>query len=126
MYLSTRRRSLPINTMPAARAGYGLHAQDGTTARAFAHGVHRACFRDGRDIADVAVVRERAARHGVDRATLSEAPNSAARKERSKAECDAELAKGVFGSPCFIVDGELFLAADRLPRIERRLASGGY
>lgn len=122
----THPETFPINTMHAARAYYWLHEQDCEAARAFAHDVYRAYFRDGRDITDVAVVLELATRHGADRATLAEALNSAALKERLKAECDAALAKGVFGSPYIIVDGEPFFGADRLPQIERWLAAGGF
>ncbi|MBL8422140.1 MAG: 2-hydroxychromene-2-carboxylate isomerase [Candidatus Accumulibacter phosphatis] len=122
----THPETFPINTMHAARAYYWLHDNDCETARAFAHSVYRAYFRDGRDIADLAVVLELATRHGADRATLAEALNSAALKERLKAECDAALAKGVFGSPYISVDGEPFFGADRLPQIERWLATGGF
>ncbi len=122
----TNPETFPINTMHAARAYYWLHEQDCEAARAFAHSVYRAYFRDGRDISDVAVVLELATRHGADRATLAEALNSAALKERLKAECDAALAKGVFGSPYISVDGEPFFGADRLPQIERWLATGGF
>ena len=122
----THPETFPINTMHAARAYYWLHEQDCEAARAFAHDVYRSYFRDGRDITDVAVVLELATRHGADRATLAEALNSAALKERLKAECGAALAKGVFGSPYIIVDGEPFFGADRLPQIERWLAAGGF
>ncbi len=122
----THPETFPINTMHAARAYYWLHEQDCEAARAFAHSVYRAYFRDGRDISDVAVVLELATRHGADRATLAEALNSAALKERLRAECDAALAKGVFGSPYISVDGEPFFGADRLPQIERWLAAGGF
>jgi len=122
----THPETFPINTMHAARAYYWLHEQNCEAARAFAHSVYRAYFRDGRDIADVAVVLELATRHGADRATLAGALNSAALKERLKAECDAALAKGVFGSPYISVDGEPFFGADRLPQIERWLATGGF
>ena len=122
----THPETFPINTMHAARAYYWLHEQNCEAARAFAHSVYRAYFRDGRDIADVAVVLELATRHGADRATLAEALNSAALKERLKVECDAALAKGVFGSPYISVDGEPFFGADRLPQIERWLAAGGF
>ena len=91
-----------------------------------AHSVYRACFAEGRDISQPDVVLELAARQGADRATLSAALNSQALKERLKAECDAALGKGVFGSPYIIVDGEPFFGADRLPQIERWLASGGF
>ena len=122
----THPETFPINTMHAARAYYWLHEQNCEAARAFAHSVYRAYFRDGRDIAEVAVVLELATRHGADRATLAEALNSAALKERLKVECDAALAKGVFGSPYISVDGEPFFGADRLPQIERWLVAGGF
>lgn len=118
--------TFPLNTMHAARAYYWLHEQDCARARAFAHSVYRACFAEGRDISQPDVVLELAARQGADRATLSAALNSQALKERLKAECDAALGKGVFGSPYIIVDGEPFFGADRLPQIERWLASGGF
>ena len=122
----THPETFPINTMHAARAYYWLHEQNCEAARAFAHSVYRAYFRDGRDIADVAVVLELATRHGADRATLSAALAGPELKERLKAECDAALARGVFGSPYMVVDGEPFFGADRLPQIERWLAHGGF
>jgi len=36
------------------------------------------------------------------------------------------MARGVFGSPTVIIDGETFFGADRLPQIERWLATGGF
>ncbi|HEX6735523.1 MAG TPA: DsbA family protein, partial [Azonexus sp.] len=67
-----------------------------------------------------------AAQLGVDRAALAAALQSPELKARLKAECDAALAAGVFGSPHVIVDGEHFFGADRLPQIERWLADGGF
>ena len=122
----THPETFPLATQHAARAYYWLHDQDCETARAFAHGVFRALYRDGRNISDLDVVLELAARQGADRDTLLEALNGPALKERLKGECEAALAKGVFGSPYVIVDGEPFFGADRLPQIERWLASGGF
>jgi 2-hydroxychromene-2-carboxylate isomerase len=118
--------NFPLATVQAARAYYWLHDQDEATARAFAHSVYRGYFIDGRDISDLDVVLELAARHGADRATLTAALNDAPLKERLKAECAAAIARGVFGSPIIIVDGEPFFGADRLPQVERWLASGGF
>ena len=42
-------------------------------------------------------------------------------KDRLRAETDAALAKGVFGSPFFLLDGEGFWGADRLDQLEWRL-----
>ena len=116
----------PLPTQQAARAYYWLHDQDCAAARAFAHAVYRAFFRDGRDVSETGLVVELAAQQGADRATLAAALEGAELKERLKAENDAALQKGVFGSPYIIVDGEPFFGADRLPQIERWLATGGF
>ncbi len=118
--------NFPLATMNAARAYYWLHDCDCEAARAFAHTVFRAYFTEGHDISSLAVVLELAARHGADRDTLAQALDGQALKDRLKAECEAAIAKGVFGSPYIIVDGEPFFGADRLPQIERWLASGGF
>jgi 2-hydroxychromene-2-carboxylate isomerase len=47
-------------------------------------------------------------------------------KDRTKAEVDAALAKGVFGSPYVVVDGEPFWGIDRFDQIEKWLATGGW
>ena len=47
-------------------------------------------------------------------------------KERLKTEVDAAIAKGVFGSPYFVVDGEPFWGVDRLPMLDAWLARGGW
>jgi 2-hydroxychromene-2-carboxylate isomerase len=47
-------------------------------------------------------------------------------KQRLKAINDEAVAKGVFGSPYFIVDGEPFWGHDRLDQIDRWLATGGW
>lgn len=39
---------------------------------------------------------------------------------------DLAAARGVFGSPCFIVDGEPFFGVDRLPQLEKWLRTGGF
>ena len=36
------------------------------------------------------------------------------------------VAGGAFGSPYFIVDGEPFWGSDRLDRLERWIATGGW
>jgi 2-hydroxychromene-2-carboxylate isomerase len=46
--------------------------------------------------------------------------------ERLRAEVDAGLARGVFGSPFIFVDGEPFWGSDRLPMIEEWLKRGGW
>ena len=47
-------------------------------------------------------------------------------KDRLKQETDAAVARGMFGAPFFMVDGEPFWGADRLPQIDKWLATGGF
>lgn len=116
----------PLPTQQAARAYYWLEGQDAGVAREFAHAVFRALFVADRDISDPAVVLEIAAGFVVDRDILAQAMNSPAVKARLKEETEAAIALGMFGAPYFIVDGEPFWGADRLPQIEHWLETGGF
>jgi 2-hydroxychromene-2-carboxylate isomerase len=122
----THPANFPIATQHAARAYYGLHGQDCSRARAFAHAAYSALFRDGRDLSDLAVVLDLACAAGADRDALAEALAGPLLKERLKAECAEAIAKGVCGSPFIIVDGEPFFGADRLPQIAHWLETGGF
>lgn len=116
----------PLPTQAAARAYYWLHHRDCGRARAFAHAAYRALFVADRDISSPEVVLDIAAGLGADRDALAAALQGREIKERLKAEVEAAMAKGVFGSPHVIIDGEPFFGADRLPQIERWLATGGF
>ena len=116
----------PVHTEHAARAFQWLSDRNPDEARAFAHGVFRAYFVDGRNIADQAVLLEIAGALGLDREEVSNAFSDLATKARLKAEIDLAEARGVFGSPFFIVEGEGFWGPDRLPQLERWLESGPF
>ena len=51
---------------------------------------------------------------------------SAAIKAKVKAAGEEALAKGVFGSPFFLVDGEPFWGYDRMAMLDAWLESGGW
>lgn len=116
----------PLSTVSAARAYYWLHGQDCANARQFAHAVFRAYWVDGRDISDLAVVQEIADGLGIDPTALAAGIGTPEIKDRLKVETDTALAKGMCGAPYFVVDGEPFWGADRLPQIEKWLATGGF
>lgn len=116
----------PLPTQAAARAYYHLHGEDCALARRFAHAAYRALFVEDRDISSPDVVLDLAAGLGVERDRLGAALQAPEIKERLKTECEAAIAKGVFGSPHVIIDGEPFFGADRLPQIEKWLESGGF
>jgi 2-hydroxychromene-2-carboxylate isomerase len=116
----------PVGTQVAARAFYLIADRDPALARGFARRVFRAYFAQGRDVADPAVVLELAAEAGADAAALAEPLKGEAVKERVRAEVEAAMKAGVFGSPHFIVDGEPFWGVDRIPVMEEWIRTGGW
>ena len=95
-------------------------------AGAFGLAAYRAYFVDDVNISDLGAVLDIAAGEGIDRDVLSAVLAGTEIKARLAAEVDLGLARGVFGSPFIIVDGEAFWGADRLPQVERWLAEGGF
>lgn len=93
------------------------------TAARFARTCFQAYFGDGIDLADADVVAGIGAALGVDRAALLEGMASSAIKQQFKQASQQAAAQGVFGVPFMVVDGEPFWGFDRLPLLERKLAS---
>lgn len=116
----------PVATVAAGRAFYRLHDHDPGVARRFAADVYRAYFVEGRNIGEAAVVLDVAAAGGADRDTLAAALQDPEVKQRLRAETDAAMGRGVFGSPWFIVDGEPFWGNDRIDDVAHWLESGGW
>ena len=116
----------PVTTLAAARGYYWLHGQDCGKAREFAHAVCRAYGVDGGDIGELSVVLAVADALGIDGDAFTAAIATPEIKDRLKQETDAAIAKGMFGAPYFMVDGEPFWGADRLPQIDKWLATGGF
>ncbi len=72
------------------------------------------------------MVVELAARAGADADETRAALANQAVKDRLRQETDAAMARGVFGSPFFIVDGEPFWGNDRLDEVDKWLETGGW
>jgi len=87
---------------------------------------YRAFFVDDIDISvpDNAVAV--AAKTGIDAAAARAAIDDPAIKEALKGEVDKAIARGVFGSPFVVVDGEPFWGLDRFDQVDKWLATGGF
>jgi len=107
----------PIGTVAPLRAFYWASDRDAAQGRALAKALYKAYFTEGRDISSPAEVVAVAKTIGIEDPAL---------KERAKREVDAAIAAGVFGSPFFIVDGESFWGADRMPMVEDWIRTGGW
>jgi 2-hydroxychromene-2-carboxylate isomerase len=83
-----------------------------------------AVWEGQRNLADEATVLELAAAARLPAAellTLARAETTAAIYARNTSEA---IADGAFGSPCFVLDGEVFWGQDRLELLDDALASG--
>jgi 2-hydroxychromene-2-carboxylate isomerase len=112
----------PISGVAAARAALWARQQSMAHCARLSHALFKALYVDGADIAQAEVVIATAQAAGFDGAALSEALQSQGIKDALKAEVEEALANQVFGSPFFIVGGESFWGADRLPQIDWWLA----
>lgn len=111
----------PENSRAAARAFYWIHDQNEALAKELALALLTKQWRDGEDITDPETVAEEAARLGINREELLHALGSAEIAQRLKREVDKAIAKGVFGSPTFCIDGENIWGVDRLWMLEHWL-----
>ena len=109
----------PISTVAPCRAFYAV--SDKAKAVELAKALYKAYFVDNLNISEPATVMRVAASVGCEPAIGDQAV-----KDKTKAQVDAALAKGVFGSPYIVVDGEPFWGMDRFDQVERWLATGGW
>ena len=117
----------PVRAVAAMRAV--LAAQERGALVDFAQALFEAYWGDLKDISQPDVLAEAATRVGLDPAALlarAEAPDI---KEMLRANTDALIARGGFGSPTLFVNGEdMYFGNDRLPLVEAALArtASGY
>jgi 2-hydroxychromene-2-carboxylate isomerase len=128
---AARKFGLPFRLPPGfprlwlapARAMLWIRARHGDeTARAFARACYSAAFGAGIDMADAENVATVAAPLGIDQAALKEGIESAPIKAALKDGIDTAIARGVFGVPFMVADGEAFWGSDRLDDLEHHLA----
>lgn len=116
----------PIASQAPARVIYWLESQGAAKQEEAVLALYRAYMVEDRDISAPEVTAGVAAGIGLDPKKVLEAVADPVMKERLKAETEAALQRGVFGSPYVIVDGEPFWGCDRLDHVDRWLATGGW
>lgn len=104
----------PVSTVAACRAFYSLN--DPKEQVLLAKALFRAYFIDNVNIGEASQVLKISNSLG-----LRPEIDSQAVKDKTRAEVEAALAKGVFGSPYIVIDGEPFWGVDRFDQIERWL-----
>jgi 2-hydroxychromene-2-carboxylate isomerase len=116
----------PVDPRPAGRAFNWLLQYHPDAARSFAQKAFASYWLQGQDISAPAVVAGIVGESGLAREPIAEgiAGEEAGRLLRSSVE--ASLARGVFGSPFFIVGDEPFFGLEKMELLEDWLASGGW
>ena len=116
----------PFISVSAARAFYAVTDEDPAAAKKLARALYERAFIEGRSITKPEQVLAVAEALGHDPETLSARMGSPEVKDRLRAEVDATLERGIFGSPFIFVDGEPFWGYDRLGDIREWLERGGW
>jgi 2-hydroxychromene-2-carboxylate isomerase len=115
----------PVPTQAAARAMLWMRDRLGEDEAAdFAKAVYQAYFVDGVDISDPGNVARIAQQFGIDPASLAEGLNSPELKARLNDLIERAMARGMFGAPFMIADGEPFWGFDRFGQLEAFLENG--
>ena len=108
----------PIASQAPARILLWAKSRDpGSTAR-IAKAFFRAYWVDGRDISSADVAAAVAGEAGLDAAAARAVVDDPVWKDALKREVETGLARGVFGSPFVIVDGEPFWGLDRFDQLD--------
>jgi 2-hydroxychromene-2-carboxylate isomerase len=116
----------PIPSQAAARIVLWAQQRDAALGAAIVHALYRAYFVDDVDISDPDNAVAATAKCGVDPAAARAAIDDPAIKDALRRGNEEAIAKGVFGSPFIIVDGEPFWGLDRFDQLDRWLATGGW
>ena len=115
-----------INSLAACRAFLWLKAQDEQLALRFARRVFERLWVDGLDITAREDIAAEAAALGVNGHDLLVAITSPQGKQALNVAVDEAVARGVFGVPYFIADGEPIWGGDRLWMLDYWLKHGTW
>lgn len=122
----SRAKDQPMYSLHAARAFVWLKDQDVKMAKTFAKAIFDAQWAQATDMSTADAVAGMGHRIGVEPASLSQAMRNESVKTRLKEEVSIAIDKGVFGTPTFIVDREMFWGADRLDMVDSWIETGGW
>ena len=110
----------------AARGFYWVRRHRPGQEAAFAHAAFDRYWRAGDDLGAPAQVAALAPAIGVEPQAMLEGIEGEQARTDLRDAVAASLARGVFGSPFFFVDGEPFWGSDRLEQLDDWLTTGGW
>jgi len=114
-----RNPHFPVNTLQIMRGA--VAAQRLGIFEAYVEAVYRAMWVDGLKMDDPAVIETALTTAGLPAVELMALTADPGVKQALIANTEEAVAHGVFGSPSFLVGGELFFGKDRLRDVEEEL-----
>jgi carboxymethylenebutenolidase len=122
MPLNLQPKYFPVSADDAARLVIAVERAEGTAAALQLSGrVLAAVWAQERDIASARTLAELLAECALPAERLADAASAEVQTAYERCTQQA-IAAGVFGSPSYVVQGEIFWGQDRLEFLERRLA----
>ena len=115
-----------MDPRPAARAFCWVKRHHGGLEGAFARAVFDRYWRLGHDLSVTDELLTLAGPLGLEEAALRQGIEGEESRTDLRDSVAAALARGVFGSPFIIVDGEPFWGSDRLELLDDWLSRGGW
>ena len=100
------------------------HVASGGDPDAFMRRAFTAIWEEERDLGDPLVIAELAEAEGLDSTSLLEMAQGDVTEALYALNLENAVAVGVFGSPGYVLDGEVFWGQDRLELLEDALRSG--
>ena len=116
----------PKIALPATRAFYWIEAHHPGQERPFAREVFARYYSGNLDTSDPDATAGLAATLGLPPAALRAGLEDPAIKDHTRTLSEAAVARGIFGSPFFLIDDEPFWGWDRLPMLEEWARTGGW
>src|SRR4051812_39827851 len=121
--LNLHPRLFPVAADAAARLIIAVNEHDGADAALrIAGAVLTAVWAQERDIANADVLAELLGECGLPAARMAQSSEPAI-QQRYEANTQAAIEASVFGSPTYVIDGEMFWGQDRLDFVQRKLSS---
>jgi 2-hydroxychromene-2-carboxylate isomerase len=119
-------RDAVMNPLPSARAFAWVRRHQPHHAAAVAHAIYGAYWGEGRDLSTPESLKDLTLPDGLQGHTLAQAAASDEAAALLRADVEASLRDGVFGSPTVVVDGEMFWGLDKFDQLDRWLSRGGW
>ena len=123
--LNLKPRAFPmVEALPASAVIAVRETIGDAPAIDLAHRILRALWQDEADPADPATLATLITAAELHADEILAAAKDPSWLEQRSVDTQAALARGVFGAPTYVVDGEMFWGQDRLDFLDRRLALG--